>query len=171
MRKLVIESLNERKRHRDSEGHRLGSKRSHYDKDGFVKNRWKRSGKENPDYDHWERLRRVIIINDRGDRVAIDREDLERLESGKDVTGNSLKYGGQEEWIIADSNWRLEESVNEKLSPAPELNVYDAVDQVEELIEGLLKDMNYDQREMFLQILSNSTHDMYVDNDRDEVDY
>jgi hypothetical protein len=57
--------------------------------------------------------KKVIVINDRGERVAIEKEDLERLEKGKDVVGNSLKYGGQEEWIIAKSDWKLEESVNE----------------------------------------------------------
>jgi len=48
--------------------------------------------------------------------------------------------------------------------------VYDAVDKVEEIIENFREDMNFDQQEMFLQILANSTHDMYVDHTRD-IDY
>lgn len=50
--RLIKENLNE-KGGRDSEGHNYGSKRSHYDKDGFVKTPWEKSGKENPDFDHW----------------------------------------------------------------------------------------------------------------------
>ena len=47
MKKFVAESLNERIiRGRDDEGHRYGSKKSHWDKQGFKKLDWERTGKE-----------------------------------------------------------------------------------------------------------------------------
>jgi len=53
------------------------------------------------------------IIKTKGKRLAIDKEDLERLKSGKDIVGYSTKYPGQEEWILARDKWEIEESVNE----------------------------------------------------------
>jgi hypothetical protein len=53
------------------------------------------------------------IIKTKGKRLAIDKEDLERLKSGKDIVGYSTKYPGQEEWILAIDKWEIEESVNE----------------------------------------------------------
>jgi hypothetical protein len=63
MKKLVKEFLNEKRREKDSEGHRIGSKRSHYDKDGFVKHSGERSGKESEDYNHWGNLEKNDRLN------------------------------------------------------------------------------------------------------------
>jgi len=50
----------------------------------------------------------IVIMN--GRRLAVQPDDLKRLESGKDVVGMSTKYPGQEEWVLAKSGWKLEES-------------------------------------------------------------
>ena len=65
------------------------------------------------------------------------------------------------------------ESVNESLNESEQNQiVYDGVDKVEEIMENLMEDMNFDQQEMFLQTLANSTHDMYMDHVRDrDIDY
>jgi hypothetical protein len=44
--KLVKENVNERRRGKDDEGYRYGSKKSHWDKDGFRKFDFEKSGKE-----------------------------------------------------------------------------------------------------------------------------
>jgi len=48
-----------------------------------------------------------------GKRLAIDREDLQRLKSGKDIVGYSLKYAGQQEFILAKDKWEVEGPLNE----------------------------------------------------------
>jgi hypothetical protein len=53
------------------------------------------------------------IIKTNGKRLTIDKENLERLKSGKDTVGYSTKYPDQEEWILARDKWEIEESVNE----------------------------------------------------------
>ena len=54
----------------------------------------------------------LIVVYD-GKRLAIEPEDLERLKSGKDIVGKNLKYAGQEEWIYAKGDWKIEEPINE----------------------------------------------------------
>jgi len=77
------ESLNEKKRPRDSEGHKYGSKRSHYDKDGFAKTPWEKSGKENPDYDHWEANKEDEEENDYIDNDIATTDILEIISKCK----------------------------------------------------------------------------------------
>ena len=60
-----------------------------------------------------------------GKRLAIDREDLQRLKSGKDIVGYSLKYAGQQEFILAKDKWEVEGPLNEaknKKKKNPPLN-------------------------------------------------
>jgi hypothetical protein len=54
-----------------------------------------------------------IIVKTNGKRLAIDKEDLQRLKSGKDIVGYSTKYPGQEEWILAKDKWEIEGPLNE----------------------------------------------------------
>jgi len=54
-----------------------------------------------------------IIVKTKGKRLAIDKEDLQRLKSGKDIVGYSTKYPGQEEWILAKDKWEIEGPLNE----------------------------------------------------------
>jgi len=54
-----------------------------------------------------------IIVKTNGKRLVIDREDLQRLKSGKDVVGYSTKYAGQQEWILAKDKWEIEGPLNE----------------------------------------------------------
>ena len=53
----------------------------------------------------------IVVYN--GKRLAVDPEDIERLKSGKDIVGKSIKHAGQEEWISAKGKWKVEESLNE----------------------------------------------------------
>lgn len=53
----------------------------------------------------------IVVYN--GRRLAVDDENIERLRDGKDVVGKSLKHAGQEEWILAKGDWKIEESINE----------------------------------------------------------
>jgi len=54
-----------------------------------------------------------IIIKTKGKRLAIDKKDLQRLKSGKDIVGYSTKYPGQEEWVLARDKWEIEGPLNE----------------------------------------------------------
>jgi len=54
-----------------------------------------------------------IIVKINGKRLVIDKEDLQRLKSGKDVVGYSTKYAGQQEWIFAKDKWEIEGPLNE----------------------------------------------------------
>jgi len=58
-----------------------------------------------------ENTKHHIVVYD-GKRLAIEPEDLERLKSGKDIVGKNLKYAGQEEWIYAKGDWKIEEPIN-----------------------------------------------------------
>ena len=53
----------------------------------------------------------IVVYN--GKRLAVEPGDIERLKSGKDVVGKSLKHAGQEEWIHAKGagKWKIEESL------------------------------------------------------------
>lgn len=59
----------------------------------------------------------IVVYN--GTRLAVDNEDIPRLKSGKDVVGKSLKYAGQEEWILAKGKWKIEESLSEAIYTDP----------------------------------------------------
>ena len=64
-----------------------------------------------------------IIVKTNGKRLVIDREDLQRLKSGKDVVGYSTKHAGQQEWILAKDKWEIEGPLNEaKKKKGPKLN-------------------------------------------------
>ena len=54
-----------------------------------------------------------IIIKTKGKRLAIDKKDLQRLKSGKDIVGYSTKYPGQEEWVLARDKWEIEGPLKE----------------------------------------------------------
>ena len=54
-----------------------------------------------------------IIIKTNGNRLAIDKKDLQRLKSGKDIVGYSIKYPGQEEWVLAKDKWEIEGPLTE----------------------------------------------------------
>ena len=54
-----------------------------------------------------------IIIKTNRKRLAIDKEDLQRLKSGKDIVGYSIKYPGQEEWVLAKDKWEIEGPLKE----------------------------------------------------------
>jgi hypothetical protein len=54
----------------------------------------------------------TITISYDGKKLTIDSESFKRLKAGKDVVGNNLEKGGQEEWIRAKGNWR-EASIKE----------------------------------------------------------
>ena len=54
-----------------------------------------------------------IIIKTNGNRLAIDKKDLQRLKSGKDIVGYSIKYPGQEEWVLAKDKWEIEGPLKE----------------------------------------------------------
>jgi hypothetical protein len=56
---------------------------------------------------------KFFIMTLNGRRLVINKDDLKRLKSGKDVVGKSLIYPGQEEWILHKDNWKIEESLNE----------------------------------------------------------
>jgi hypothetical protein len=49
----------------------------------------------------------TITISHDGKKLTIDSESFKRLKAGKDVVGNNLEKGGQEEWIPAKGNWRV----------------------------------------------------------------
>ena len=49
----------------------------------------------------------TITISYDGKKLTIDSESFKRLKAGKDVVGNNLEKGGQEEWIPAKGNWRV----------------------------------------------------------------
>ena len=54
-----------------------------------------------------------IFIKTKGKRLAIDKKDLQRLKSGKDIVGYSTKYPGQEEWVLARDKWEIEGPLKE----------------------------------------------------------
>lgn len=60
-----------------------------------------------------EEFNKPIIVMYNKKRYAVEPEDLERLKLGKDVVGKSAVYQGQEEWILAKSNWKIEGAINE----------------------------------------------------------
>lgn len=119
------ESLNEKKRGRDPEGHKLGSKRSHYDKEGFVKNPWQKSGKENPDYDHWERLKSTPEESDKNMWLVKLQNDLKQNKYNLKKAG--LYRGVLAEQIdllldILKEDFDMNESLNEYASGSLDLN-------------------------------------------------
>ena len=59
-----------------------------------------------------------IIIKTKGKRLAIDKKDLQRLKSGKDIVGYSTKYPGQEEWVLARDKWEIEGPLKESKKKA-----------------------------------------------------
>jgi len=63
-----------------------------------------------------------IIIKTKGKRLAIDKKDLQRLKSGKDIVGYSTKYPGQEEWVLARDKWEIEGPLKEAKKKAKKNN-------------------------------------------------
>jgi hypothetical protein len=64
-------------------------------------------------YESVNEAKKPIIVVYKGRRLAVEPGDLKRLKLGKDIVGMSSKYPGQEEWILAKGQWKVEESVNE----------------------------------------------------------
>ena len=54
--------------------------------------------------------KKPIIVIYKGRRLVVEPDEFKRLKLGKDIVGMSSKYPGQEEWILAKGDWKVEES-------------------------------------------------------------
>jgi len=55
--------------------------------------------------------KKPIIVIYKGRRLVVEPDEFKRLKLGKDIVGMSSKYPGQEEWILAKGDWKVEESI------------------------------------------------------------
>ena len=101
MSKLVAESLDERIKGRDDEGHKYGSKKSHWDKQGFRKFDSERTGKESY----------------KGDVVSLLKHDHYEYDVKENKTPEDEAVLAYIERIASWLDIELNESINEYEKP------------------------------------------------------